>query len=85
MSDFKVVTVRMPLNMVEEVQGFSAEIDVSESEALRNLIGLGLEASKRINLNELRLVSANAKAAAITRFYSYMQDAIDQFRTEEFE
>jgi hypothetical protein len=85
MSEFKVTAVRLPEHMNDAVREFANETDSSESEALRNLIGLGLEAAERVDLNQLRLVSTNARANAINRLYEHMHKAINSFREEEVE
>jgi len=77
------VRARVPSEMYDAINNFAAEADLSQSAAMRMLLGYGLEHAGVTDVDQLRVLSYNARAAALQRLDAHLQDALEAFRAEE--
>ena len=81
-SESTAVRSRVPNELYDAVNNFAAEADLSQSAAVRMLLTYGLEHSG-VDVDQLRVVSYNAKAAAMQAFDVHLREALENFRAEE--
>lgn len=74
----KVVTVRLPLDMVERIESFAAETEMTMSGALRTLIELGTDVE--VDMAELRSIQFNANAVALRRLDQSLITLVENFQ-----
>lgn len=74
----KTLTVRLPLDILEHIEDFAAEGNLTISGALRVLIEVGLDSG--VDTDQLRAVQYNANANALHRLDQYLQAVVENFQ-----
>lgn len=81
-----VMTVKVDLEMLQAIENYTETVDAySRSEALRDLIALGLRAAAEEEsfADVLKTIKRNARDAAIQRLHILMRGATDAFAKQE--
>jgi len=76
----KTMGVRLPLDVVELIENFATEANLTISGALRILIELGLDVEA--DIDQLRMVQYNANATALQRLDKMLGVVVENFQKD---